>query len=342
MRERSLLNRPLVVLLSLELSSIAAVLSVIMPVYAGLNTPQGGGRTSQRLHECLLRGALVELEEIGTNLSIAALKAAIEDPDRQVALAGIAAARSARDGISLLSPLARQALASAPDVSAARSSVRPVVRFVDRPVAAAAAQVATDIVRQLDAQRVVADDIALDEVDEPLRHWRAVAEADGLWADVRVQALDVVVALARLRGDAASGFDLSSMLRDPEPEVRRAALELAPASALSADVRTTVVDVLVNDPQPQVALAAAQALCSNASDASSVSARDATQRLPGEPALARIAELVLQDGLSPAGLLDAARCLARERSPRSARALRALSERGPREIRAFLRALRAP
>lgn len=304
-----------------ELPSIVGLLAVLMPVLAGPESAPEGGFFEARLRAALAGGSLVELEEIGTNLPERDLRAAIESPDRELCLAGIAAAKSAPDAWVLLPALAERAGSA------------------DRPIAAAAADIAVVIARDLEWTIRTDADITDDELEAAAAAWRAIAEHPAYWPDVRVRGLEASAALARARG-RTPGYDLDRFAADPEPEVRRAAYELLPGT-LSSRAREVAARAVAQEDAPEVALAAAQALCSTLEPTPAENAPPAepVMRALGPEGLARIIEMTADAELAPAGILAGARCLAADASLESRQAIARLAKSGPREVRAHARAL---
>ncbi len=303
-----------------ELSSIVALLAVLSPVVGSADTPSVAGRWSTELGLALRRGAVTRVEEIAARVSISDLSRALSDSDREVVLGVIAAAPTVDDGWLLLEPLA--AAAAGPD----------------RPIAAAAAAAAVEIAAGLDGEFALDNDLAGDELQGRLSTWRAVATKPGLWPDVRVHALEVCAALARARRGASMagwnegiGYDLAGAVADREPEVRRAAFELLPG-VLPEKVRAQAVELaaaaVLDDPDPEVALAAAQWICGEAGRAGL-----------GERGSSRLRDLLGNTELAPAGLLGGARCLAGDGEEATRAALDKLRSRGPKSIRRRIRRL---
>ena len=306
-----------------ELLCIVALLGVSVPV---LSAPFGD-ISDARLRAAMARGSLVELGEIGTNLSHEALFRALSATHREVVLGAIAAVERAPDNWRYLALLADRA--GGPD----------------RPLAALAAEVAADIVGQLDPQTIAEQEIASAELDPQREAWLSVAHLSGHYADVRVRALEVLAGLARLPvydllvdDPERAGYELAALAADDEPEIRRAALELWP-SARAPDDRAVAVHALRDDPDQDVALAAALLLCppvgADGDD------RADTLAAMGEAGRTRLMALLGEFERAPAALLAGARCLAADPSEASQDALRTLAEQGPEAIRAAVRSLLA-
>jgi len=277
--------------------------------------------TATDLRAAMLSRDLDAVARMGARTPAARLETALASPDRIVQRAAARAAPHCADGWVLLVPLAR------------------VARAPDRANAAEAARAAAAIARALDRDRVLREEIPDDQVRARLEAWRAVGADAALWPDVRVLALEIGAELATALGDDASAgdvaYDLSARLVDPEPEVRRAALELLPteASAIPVD---TIADRLLHDDDTTVALVAGQVLCAGL--AFGDDARRPLEAM-GEPGLDRLRRLIALPAAAPAAALDAARCLAADAAPASRAALERLAARGPRAIRGRVRAL---
>jgi len=246
-----------------------------------------------------------DVAHLGAHASVGELSGALASPDRGLRLAAIEASTSAGpDAWALLAPLAERA------------------RERDRRVAAAAARAAVRIATRIDRRQVLEWELPVDELNERLATWREIARDDHRWPDVRVLAMETATLLWTALGDDAreAPFDLSISLADPEPEVRRAAIELLPIP-LPAPLRAAVAERVTADPEPTVAIVAAQALCTVLTVEKDPSPLLAAL---GDGGLARIRALVLERDVPPAAVVDAARCLAADPSPQSAAALRAL------------------
>lgn len=289
-------------------------------VLAGLVLLIGPARAGapSRLERALEARDPDALAAAGQALGPAALEQALAAPSRRTVLAATFAAPSAERPWSLLEPLAAAA------------------RGPDRPIAVGAAHAARAIARALDRQTVLDEDVPADVVQTALTAWRDVGADASRWTDVRVAALETGRALADALGEDAGADDLpyrlETALADPDPEIRRAALELVPHDA----VPLATVAALLHDADSIVAVVAAQVLCAG------LAFDDAPAPIlaaAGSAGLARIRALVAMPGQPPTAVLDAARCLARDPADDSAAALRTLAASGPRAIRAELRAL---
>ncbi len=270
----------------------------------------------------ILRAALAStdlyaLPRAAEKLAAPTLERVVRGRDRVAAIAAARALPDASDGWSTLSTLA------------------VVARRPDRPLAVAAARAAAAIADDLDPRAIEFRDIPDDILLRALAAWRAVGADPIAWPDVRVDALTVGARLAAagIGEPGQLGFSINR-LTDDEPAVRRAALELLPFSTRMP--RAQVAERLRTEPDPEIALVAAQVLCSDLEfgddPAPILSAL-------GDAGLTRLRELVAEPTRSPIALLAAARCLAADDSADSRTALRQLAERGPRQIRAQIEKL---
>ncbi|MCB9559751.1 MAG: hypothetical protein H6709_12740 [Kofleriaceae bacterium] len=284
----------------------AAVLPLLATVLSGPATGVVGA------HD---RGDLDEVGRRARAAGAAAVAELLRDDDRAHVVAGIAAAPLVPDAWELLDELAVWA------------------GGWDRSLAAPAALAAVRIARDFDGDAAIAHEVADDVLAFAHGAWLAVAARPDRWADVRVHALETAAHLAATRGatadeDPGAGYDLPAYLADADPEVRRAAAELAPQPAPSI-WRGALGDAIAGDADPAVALAAAQALCSQlAFDTAPATVATITGVL-GDAGATRLRAIFR--GPLPAvpegALVDAARCLAAGGGKDDHAALRALAPR---------------
>lgn len=259
------------------------------------------------------------------------LARALRAGDRATVQGAIVAAEAAPDAWGLLEPLA--ALAGG----------------WDRAAAGPAARAAARIARSLDGDAAILGDAPDERLATIGAAWQALAERTDRWSDVRVHALEVATHVNRARAATAADVvdetaPLLAATSDADPQLRRAALELLPVPA-PATLRAALVTRISTDADAGVKLAAAQALCAAVpEDAAAVLAA------LGEPGLEALRAAVVAPpddaalvSLGPPGsshddrggaLLDAARCLAADRDPKSVRALVTLRHVAPRPLRA--------
>ncbi|HEU0036762.1 MAG TPA: hypothetical protein VFQ53_39395 [Kofleriaceae bacterium] len=202
---------------------------------------------------------------LGAAASIATMRAAIDRGDideaaRQGALAGpvtIERALASPDRPARLAAIAAAPVSTAPTElldALARTAADP-----DRRVALPAARAARTIARDLDIRRRdLPDDLAPDDLVTWRTAWAELARDADRAIELRVIALDVAAAL----DPAGIGVDFATSLADPDPAIRRAAIELLPMPVPPA-LRTPLATTVAKDTDPSVALAAAQILCAD-------------------------------------------------------------------------------
>jgi hypothetical protein len=255
----------------------------------------------------LLRGFLVgdadEVKRAGLRLGARRIGPALGQDDPLVARAAAEAAPSAEDSIWLLAVIA------------------PLCRSADRPLAAGAARAAVRIARGADRDAILQQDVPPDWVRHQIAAYRSIAADPGRWADVRVQALEVARDLHRaLRPEAAPAdapYDLAAALADPDPEIRRAAIELLPAPPEPAVMARLAAQVAA-DTDPVVAGAAGLVACEGLALGDPAGA---VLGALGAPGLERLRQLVSDDELSLAAREGIAQCLRADSSTASKAAL---------------------
>jgi hypothetical protein len=252
------------------------------------------------------RGDLDETARQGQLAGPAVVERALAARDRTTQLAGIVAAEVVDDRVELLPALAR--LAGGPD----------------RRTAIPAARAARDIAREL-ADRWLPDDLAPDDLAGWRAVWADLAMHRDRWIELRVLALDVTAALAA----PDLGFELTAALADPDPAFRDEAVALVPAPVPVA-MRAALATVVADDRDPDVALAAAQVLCTDLAG----DPPEPVLAALGATGLARIRTLVVLPHATRAAVAAAARCLAADPSPQSAAVVR-----GPRRHSTMTRSL---
>jgi len=272
----------------------------------------------EALRAAHVRGDLDEVARQGRRLGAGGLAPLLTTGDPTPA---ILASTAAADGWELL-----------PDLAKAAGSW-------DRQVAAPAAHAAVRIARRLDADVAVTAEIPDDALAAAAAAWRVLAQRSDRWADVRVHALEITARLAATRRGTADvdpgiGYDVAALIRDGDPEVRRAAAELLP-QPLPADLRAILGEVVASDGDGAVAVAAAQALCADLGSGGDAPAALAALGPPGLARLRLLGNEPPADVPSPA-LVDAARCLRADDSGESRAALHALAARAPRDVRGRL------
>ncbi len=273
---------------------------------------------TNRITAAYLRGDEDALARLGAAASATVLETMLNSSESSRVLAALEAAPAAPDSWALLARLA--------DLAEAR----------DRMIAAPAARRAAIIAARLDRELLLLHDVPDDDTRYLLSRWRELGARPDRWADVRVHALEVSLAIAdALGGDALPedvAFDVEARLADADPEVRRTAAELLPTPLTPAQ-REAVAALVRDDPQPEVALAAAQALCSGL--AAGDPAKPAIRAL-GAAGLARIRAVIAKPTAAPVAAVDAARCLLADASPPSLLAVERLQARLPPYLAAAL------
>lgn len=276
-----------------------------------------------RLADALLHGTPDDIAWVGREAGAAEVAAVIETapPDPVATRAATIAAPTVDDAWTLLAPLAEQAAGW------------------NRAAAVDATRAAAAIARTLDGDRAIADDIDDDQLAAIGARWLAIAAGVDRWPDVRVTALDIAARVARARkatadDDPGLGYDLAAALADPDPAVRRAAAELVPQPTAS-DWYAPLARAVINDADPAVVVAAAQALCAD------LAAGDPPTTILtaiGPAGLERLRAVLGKDVAAlPAGaVVDAARCLVADGSGPSKAAVAAAAAHAAREVRAAL------
>lgn len=256
------------------------------------------------------------------------LVAAVEDASDPVAIDRAARHLSNRELIALVNGGRREtraavfAAAFVGDNVALLGALSDVAGSFDRSLAVPAARAAQQIAASLDGPAIAEREIPRRTLAEAAVAWHRVARDRQLWADVRVTALEVARDLTRLLGGDGTR-PVIELVADPDPEVRRAALELL-RSPLPAERYRRVAERITGDADPEVALAAAAALCFGVrfgDDAAAIRAAI------GEAGLARVAELAADPALSGPARVAAAACLTDDK------ALRAVRKTLPPELR---------
>lgn len=267
---------------------------------------------AELLRGALLSGSTDEVERAGRNAGARRLSLVLTGSDRVLAIAAADAAPFAEDAVWLLAPLA----------GAARSP--------DRPLAVRATRAAARIAGELDHGALLTDEVPPDWVRARIHELRAVGADAARWTDVRVSAIEAAARLHRaLATDAGPGdapYDLAAATADPDPEVRRAALELLPSPLRKAEL-AIAAKAVAEDREPMVALAAGQAACEGLRLGDP--AKPVMTALGGK-GLARLRTLVADKTLSLGARMGASRCLAVDGSRASRKALATLPRRGHR------------
>jgi hypothetical protein len=251
------------------------------------------------------RGDVDEAARRGALAGPAVVERALASSDRVTQLAAIAAAPIVEDRAELLGPLAR------------------VAGGADHRTAQAAAAAGRAIAGEL-ARAGRPDDLAPGDLAAWQAGWAELALRGDRWIEVRIAALDAAAAL----DPGGIGVDLGAALRDPDPAFRRAAVTAVRLPVPPAAV-PALAGAIAHDADAATALDAAQSLCLSLE--ASPGPRPILDAL-GPAGLTRLRALVTAPppDATAAALRDAARCLAADRSPQSAAALRALAGRPTR------------
>lgn len=299
--------------LTRRLAAIAAVAIAAVALAAG---PLRAGPPTEGDVALLVAGFAAgdqdEVARAGRRLGARGLTHVLGGQDRPAQLAATAAAPSAEDAALLLPVLADKA------------------RGADRPLAERAARAAARIAGTVTRDEVLLRDLPRDWLRARIAEFRAIGGDAARWADVRVAGFEVAARLHQALGPEAAPadapFDPSVTLVDPDPEVRRAALELM-ESPLSPAALALVAGRVTAERVPLVALVAGQTACDG------IAAGGATRPVLaalGAGGLARLRALVATRGLPLGARLGAAHCLAADPSPKSRAALATLPPRRKR------------
>jgi len=208
----------------------------------------------------------------------------------------------------------------------------------DRAIAPAAARAAALICQSLSPTRIAELEITEATLRERAARWGALARHNGVWPDVRVHALEINALLTRaLSAEARDGIavKLEAIAGDPEPEVRRAAIELAD-QPLDASNRERGAEMLRSDGDPVIAVVAGQALCGG------IAMGDAPRPILaaiGAKGLERLRDLVGNPKLPITARIDAAYCLRAKGGKLDRAALARLAKSAPSYARAEVNAV---
>jgi hypothetical protein len=187
------------------------------------------------------RGDAVEIDRVARRLGAGRLARAIDDPSVDVRRAALGAAPRVEDAWTLLPAILARA-------------VRP-----GEPTAAEALVALRRILQQIDLGSPQAPEIPGDTLRGTSDRLAAFAVQPGVALSLRVQALAIVALLAPAAPPPRA--PLRALLTDGAPQVRRAA-----ADAWSSEVEAveSLGDVAARDERPEVAAAAAAAICRRA------------------------------------------------------------------------------
>lgn len=311
-----MLRGALAVLAALLLAGDAGAVDPVEPVDRQLDRLDRAS-FSPGLVEAFLGDDRPTVHRLGRAAGSRGLAAHLVSPHRPTVLAAIAAAPAAEDAWALLRPLARRA--GEPD------------RSIASRAAVAGARIAADLDRDL----LLTQEAPSDAVRDALAAWLRVALDQGRWADVRVRALEVCAGIAGALGPHAPALDWTGLAADADPEIRRAALELAP-SPLPPELRTDAARRLADDPSDSVALAAGQVLCAELAGGGDIAPLLAAV---GDAGLGRMRALAGDRQRSAAARFELVRCLVADDHQASRAAVAAFTRSAPRHLRRAAAAL---
>lgn len=270
-----------------------------------------------RLIAAFSRTDVTELERVARRLGIAGLRSALLSRDSSLLGAALAA--------SPLSPWSWQLL---PHVVVALRSSDPTIAS---RAALSALQIAEDL-RAPDLE---------DHEDWPalLGPWARRLATFGADQTLPPETrATVVLALAQMAELVPPAEDeVRTLLSDPEPAVRRAAVELLAHSPERVAARW-LAGIVAGDRSPRVARAAAAVLCAGLPRARR-SPGDGLRALRAAGAEQRLRQMTEALDASPDELLDIARCLSRLGTPEDRRAIESVRQRSPLLRRQLSRAL---
>lgn len=232
----------------------------------------------------------------------------------------IGASRAETRAVVFAAPFNDEAVAMLPHLS-------DVAGGYDRSLAVPASRAAREIAGSLDGPAIAEREIPRRDLAEAAVAWHRVARDRSLWADVRIAALEVSRDLTRLLTGDGTKTSIE-LVADPDPEVRRAALELLD-SPLPPARYARVVDRLLADSVDEVALAAAAALCSGVRFGDDLGP---IREAAGSRGLERVAALAADRALSPPARFAAAGCIS------GAEQRRAIARTLPADLRRKLEA----
>jgi len=203
----------------------------------------------------------------------------------------------------------------------------------DRSLAAPAAELGSQIAHRIDAFDLDEREIPAAELRLVQQQWLEVADETERWVDIRVYALDVAAALETIlheHGDVGAQRPWLNFLKDPDPQMRAAAVLLVPQSP---DLVAMALTLVADGRSEEVSLAAGQRLCG---PLGSTPGHGATL---SSDAMTRLQRLASNTALPSAARADLAPCLLAEGSLASRRALGLLLQKSPPALRQNLRNL---
>jgi len=257
-----------------------------------------------------LAGDRTEVDRPGECRGAAGLRTDLGSPDRLTVLTAIAAASAADDGWALLAPLAARA------------------NEPDRSIASRAARAAADIAGSLDRELMITHEAPPGPMRDVMADWLRIAFDADRWPDVRVRALEVASSLSQALGPDGIELNWIQSISDDDPEMRRAALELAP-TPISDDIADAAGKVLESDPSDDVAGVAGQILC----DSLRERAWKQVQKRLGRGGMARIRKIAAATGQPSVVRAALADCLRADGSKESKAVLSKLNKVLPSHLK---------
>jgi hypothetical protein len=303
---------------------IPAMIFVVGAVAVGLAlAPPASGVAlrlpgTAQLVEAVRSGDDVEVERVAARLGAVRLERVAERGRREERLAALRGLAVVPDGWALLVETAHLCGDREPDV------------------AEAAAVTARRIAESLSPETVERDEVPRDVPRRAAVELLAQAARGELRPSVRVSAIGAAAALrAVARLDEAA---LARLLRDAEPQVRRAAAE-GLAGAVAPEAERALGAALADDASAEVAAAAAATLCR---DVPLTSGKPSAERVAARleaRARTRLRALAVDERLALADRLDLVPCLRVGVQPADQQVLDRLARRGPEPLRRRARAL---
>lgn len=257
---------------------------------------------------------------------------AIERAARQLGAGAIG--RVADSGEGGAQRAAAFAAAFSPEATSLLDDLAIAAGDPDRSAAVVAVRAAQRIARDIESPDLLDLEVPRSETVAAVLGWFEVARDRERWADVRVGALQVARDLARHATDNPDKLTVE-LITDPDPEVRRGALELLSSPIPEAQIERVAARVTA-EKEDGVALAAAASLCQGIGLGDPAGP---TLRALGGPGLERIERLVLDNDLSSQARFDAAGCLAASKRRPARKALARLPRSLPPHLRGPARAL---
>lgn len=257
----------------------------------------------------------VELERLGRRLGATRLAKLAEAGPREERLAALAAL-----------PLSEASWSTLPQVGALAGDG-------DDEVAAAATRAVRRIAEGLSPRDVWAEEVPPDAPAQgAVKLWKQ-AQRGELKVPLRVDLVAAAAALDRLARHPPDGKKLGPLLTDPEPSLRRAALEALDPRSTGGELERGLAD-----PDPAVAAAAGGLLCAQVPPAGSRAPAERRAALLAEPARARVRTLIGDAAIGLADRLDLIPCLRAFAAPADRKLLDALARGSDESVKRRARA----